>query len=328
MEMEFKDNSRRRTLVLVVGVLLALGAGAAAFMLSSQGTNEPSETIPTLDIVVAPLGIAARETIRQDQLTLLTVPRDQSNESALTDPTQVANRIAAISILPNQAITENMLATAVAPGQVQILEPDETVAPDSAAYRAVSITVPAERAAGGLIDADERVDIIGTLTFPVTPPVDPQTGEVAIDPATGEPMNFTSGYSTKPMWVDVKVLTHELDSDLYVLRMDLQQAEEVALAQVYGAQFSLVLRPEIDTRDVDRSAYGETVDRVLTRYDFPIPEIIDGVGYAQPAPYPTPFPAEPYLDLAASPSPGADALIEIPIDTDLASPSPEASLLP
>ena len=49
MEMEFKDNSRRRTLVLVVGVLLALGAGAAAFMLSSQGTDEPTETIPLRD---------------------------------------------------------------------------------------------------------------------------------------------------------------------------------------------------------------------------------------------------------------------------------------
>ncbi len=328
MEMEFKDNSRRRTLVLVVGVLLALGAGAAAFMLSSQGTDEPSETIPTLDIVVAPLGIGARETITQDRLTLLTVPRDQSNESALTDPTQVANRIAAISILPNQAITENMLATAVGPGQVQILEPDETVAPDSAAYRAVSITVPAERAAGGLIDADERVDIIGTLTFPVAPPVDPETGLVAIDPETGDPVNYTSGYSTKPMWLDVKVLTHELDSDLYVLRMDMKQAEEVALSQVYGAQFSLVLRPEIDTRDLDRSAYGETVDRVLTRYNFAIPEIIDGIGYEQPAPFPSPFPAEPYLELGASPSPSPDELIEIPIDTALESPAPVATLVP
>ncbi len=328
MEMEFKDNSRRRTLVLVVGVLLALGAGAAAFMLSNQGTDAPSETIPTTDIVVAPLGIGARETITQDRLTLLTVPRDQSNESAITDPTLVANRIAAISILPNQAITENMLATAVGPGQVQILEPDETVAPNSAAYRAVSITVPAERAAGGLIDADERVDIIGTMTFPVTPPVDPETGLVVTDPESGQPVNFTSGYSTKPMWLDVKVLTHELDSDLYVLRMDMQQAEEVALAQVYGAQFSLVLRPEIDTRDLDRSAYGETVDRVLTHYNFPIPENIDGIGYEQPAPFPSPFPAEPYLDLGASPSPSPDELVEIPIDTALESPAPVATLLP
>ena len=36
MEMEFKDSSRRRTLVLTVGVLLALVAGAGVFYLSSQ----------------------------------------------------------------------------------------------------------------------------------------------------------------------------------------------------------------------------------------------------------------------------------------------------
>ena len=61
MEMEFKDNSRRRTLVLVVGVLLALGAGAAAFMLSSQGTEDPDVTLVTHDIVVAARPIGARE---------------------------------------------------------------------------------------------------------------------------------------------------------------------------------------------------------------------------------------------------------------------------
>jgi hypothetical protein len=94
--------------------------------------------------------------------------------------------------------------------------------------------------------------------------------------------------------------------------MDLQQAEEVALAQSVGAQFALALRPDTDTRDIDRSFYGETQDRVLTRYNFPIPETIDGVDYPQPAAYPSPFPAEPYVDFTVEPSPTPEsALIEI-----------------
>ncbi len=122
MEMEFKDNSRRRTLVLVVGVLLALGAGAAAFMLSNQGTEEPAATIPTHDIVVAAQLIDARDTIEPGMVTLLTVPRDASNETAFKDVTEVVTKVAAISILPNQPITPNMLASAIGVGQVDILE--------------------------------------------------------------------------------------------------------------------------------------------------------------------------------------------------------------
>jgi hypothetical protein len=126
------------------------------------------------------------------------------------------------------------------------------------------------------------------------------------------------------MWMDVPVIGRPEGSDTYILRMDLQAAEEVALAQSLGAQFTFVLRPAVDTREVDRSEYGETQDRLLTRYNFPIPEIIDGLGYPQPVAQPSPFPAEPYLDLTTSPSPSPeDGLIEIPIDTDLASPAPE-----
>jgi Flp pilus assembly protein CpaB len=327
MEMEFKDNSRRRTLVLVIGVLLALGAGAAAFMLSSQGTEEPVDTIPVDQIVVAAQPIAARDTIDAAWVTLREVPRDISNAAAFRTTDDVVNRVAAISIVQNQPITENMLASAVGVGRIDILEANETVAPDSPVLRAVSLVVPAERAVGGYIAAGQRIDVIGTLPFDVTVPVDPETGAPAIDPETNEPITYTSGSSTKPMWMDVPIIGREEGSDTYILRMDLQAAEEVALAQSLGAQFTFVLRPAVDTREVDRSEYGETQDRLLTRYNFPIPELIDGVTYPQPAALPSPFPAEPYLrDVTASPSPNPDGgLIEIPIDSQLQSPAPDAT---
>ena len=324
MEMEFKDNSRRRTLVLVIGVLLALGAGAAAFMLSSQGTDEPAATIPTHDIVVAASLIEARSIIDPQEVTLLTVPRDASNETAFKSVDEVVSKVAAIAIVPNQPITQNMLVSALGVGQVDILEANETVAPDSPVLRAVSLIVPAERAVGGLIAEGQRIDVIGTLPFDVSVPLDPETGLPALDPETGNPISYVSGSSTKPMWMDVPVIGRPEDSaDTYILRMDLQAAEEVALAQSLGAQFTLVLRPPVDTREVDRSEYGETQDRLLVRYNFPIPELIDGLDYAQPAALPSPFPAEPYLDLTASPSPTPeDALVEIPIDSELQSPAP------
>ncbi len=330
MEMEFKDNSRRRTLVLVVGVLLALGAGAAAFMLSSQGTDEPKDTIPTIDIVVAAQLIEARKEIGAVDLLVLTVPRDATHQGVFTDPLDVVGKIAAIPILPNQPITANMLESAVGVGQVDILEADETVAPDSPPYRAVSLTVPSDRAVAGLVADGQRVDIIATFPMAVTLPIDPNTGEpTATNPETGQPFTYEQGSSTKLMWLDVKIIAHTADSDLYVIRADLQTAEEIAQAQNQGAQFTMVLRPAVDTRDVDRSTYGETSDTLLTRYNFRVPETIDGVTYPQPIYFPSPFPAEPYIDLTATPSPTPDgALVEIPIDTEFGSPAPEASLQP
>ena len=316
MEMEFKDNSRRRTLVLVVGVLLALGAGAAAFMLSSQGQEEPETAFPTREVIVAADFIPARETIQLDMLVPRQVQIDESNAGAFTDAAEVAGSVAAISILANQPITPYMLAQAQTAGSLSILEPDETVAPDSPILRAVSLNVPNDRAVGGFITTNDRVDVIATFPMSVDLPVDPETGAVTqTDPETGATFSYIPGSSTKLMWLDVKVITRPEDSSTYIVRTDLQTAEEIAHAQNQGAQFTLALRPETDIRDVDRSNYGETTDTLVTRYNFRVPETIDGTVYPQPIAYPSPFPAEPYLDLTVAPSPSPDAgLIEIDVD--------------
>jgi Flp pilus assembly protein CpaB len=326
--MEFKDNSRRRTLVLVVGVLLALGAGAAAFMLSSQGGEDDTPVFPTRAVVVAADFIPARETIALDMLTTREVQIDESNAGAFVDPAEVANSVAAISILANQPITPYMLAQAQAAGSLTILDSDEEVTAESPNFRAVSLIVPPERAVGGFITTGDRVDIIATFPMSVLlPAADPETGEAATDPETGEPFTYVDGSSTKLMWLDVKIITRpEETSDTYIVRADLQTAEEIAHAQNQGAQFTMALRPEADTRDVDRSNYGETNDTLLTRYNFRIPEVIDAVEYPQPIYAPSPFPNEPYIDLTALPSPTPDgSIVEIPVDESplpLESPTP------
>jgi Flp pilus assembly protein CpaB len=310
MEMEFKDSSRRRTLVLVVGVLLAIAAGAAAFMLSSQGSGESDDVlIPTKDVVVAAEALPARIGISATQVQLKPVAIDLSNESAFSDVNEVVGRIPAIGILANQIITPNMFVSDTGAGSVPILKPNETVAPDSPILRAVSITVPSDRAVGGLIGAGQRVDLIATFPMAVTLPVDPVTGATAataIDPETGEPVTYVSGNSTKLMWADTEILVRNQETapDVYILRVDLQMAEEVAHAQNQGAQFTMVLRPPTDTRDIDRSSYGETDDTLLTRYNFRVPEVIAADTYPQPIAFPTPFPAEPYLSPAPLESPG------------------------
>ncbi len=312
MEMEFKDNSRRRTLVLVVGVLLALGAGAAAFMLSSQGQEEPETVFPTRDVVVAADFIPERETIQLNMLSTREVPLDDSNAGAFTTPEEVAGSVAAISILEAQPITPYMLAQAQTAGAITILGPDETVAPDSPVWRAVSLSVPNDRAVGGYVATGDRVDVIATWPMAVSFPVDTETGEALPE---GETTDFTSGPSTKLMWLDLAIITRPEGTSTYIIRTDLQTAEEIAHAQNQGATFTLALRPDVDIRDVDRSNYGETTDQLLQRYNFRVPENIDGTTYPQPIAYPSPYPAEPYLDLTATPEPSPDTE-QIELDED------------
>ena len=112
MEMEFKDSSRRRTLVLVVGVLLALAAGAAAFMLSSQGNEEPEAAFPTRDVVVAAEPIPARDDDRWPEAGH-PAGAHRRHERHRPSPTgsRSSNQVAAIPILQFQPITPNMLAS-------------------------------------------------------------------------------------------------------------------------------------------------------------------------------------------------------------------------
>jgi Flp pilus assembly protein CpaB len=339
MEMEFKDNSRRRTLVLVIGVLLALGAGAAAFMLASQGTKETETGLPTQEVVVAADTINARDTIQLNQLDTRTVPLDTSLERVFTDRAEVAGKVAAVPIYAGQQISENMLAQAGGAGTVPILEPDATVGPDSPFLRAVSIVVPSDRAVGGRVLPGQHVDIISTMNFAVpeaaTTTTTGQTGQTGQAGTGGTATaQFQSGSSTKLMWTDVPVIAHSPDApEMYLLRMDLQQAEEVALAQSVGAQFTIVLRPDIDTRDIDRSSYGQTQDRVMVHYNFPIPEAVDAATYPQPSPYASPYPNTPYLERNPEPAPTPESLLpEVPLDTESPapgeSPAPEASPAP
>jgi Flp pilus assembly protein CpaB len=301
-------------LVLVVGVLLAIAAGAAAFMLSSQGQEQPEAAFPTREVVVAAQPIDARSTIEALEVVLRPVVMDETTANAFESREQVVGQVAAIPILQYQPITPNMLATGAGTGAVQILRSNETVAPDSPVLRAVSLTVPAERAVGGLVGEGEHVDIVATVEFQVEPPVDPTTGQpLTTDPETGQPVLFQTGFSTKTMWTDLEILNHELGTDVYVVRADLQTSEEIAHAQTQGAEFTMALRPPEDTRDIDRSNYGETSDSLISRYNFRVPEKIEGDAYPQPIAFPSPFPNEPYLSPAPLATPEPSPVSALPV---------------
>jgi Flp pilus assembly protein CpaB len=303
MEMEFKDTGRRRRFLLIgVGVVLALGAGYAAFQLASNG-NRAAPVIKE-KVLVAARDIAARTILTVDDVTTRDVPIDEVLAQAYRDPADVIGRITSVPIYPDQQITPNLFATTLADVEFSILGPDETVAPDSQFWRAVAVNVPPERAVGGQIKDGQHVDLFISVQIDVLA-VDPEGNYQRIETATDD--GLQSGKSTKITIQDLEVLKADPDENMYILRVDLHQAEQIYhIVQEAPDSFSLALRPEQDTRAADTSDYGTTNDRLIMTYLFPVPQLIDLTQLLSGQPVPTPVgpaPTPAVTPAAPSPSP-------------------------
>ena len=217
------------------------------------------------------------------------VPLDDTNASGVyADPSKLVGLVAGTTILKGQPVYSNMLAGQTAGAAFSILGPTETVAPDSPAWRAVAITVPDDRAVGGLLEPGESVDVFVTST--VTIPAD-----VA---AAGK---YFTDKSTKIVYQDMLILAKTSTS--YILKASIPVAEEISHLQASGAAaFSLALRPAQDSRQVDTSTLGTTTTKIVARYGLPLPEWY-GPGHA-PVPATTP-PTTPAASPAPSSAPGA-----------------------
>lgn len=294
MEMEYKDTSRRGKVIVILGVVLALVAGGASFYLLNQAQQEAGAVeIPRVAVVVAAVGIPARTPVQAAQLVLREVPLDAvSQAGVVTDPNQLVGKVLAIPVQAGQPLYVNMVASASSGSGFSILGPDETIAPDSEAWRAVSITIPDDRAVGGLLQPGQTIDIFMTTTMTVRPDLQP----VGI---------YYSDFATKVTYQDVVILART--GALYVIRTSLAVAEEINHMLASGqVNFSAALRPDQDVRYVDVRTLGATTSRILEKYGLPFPPVYpDTDGRIPPQPpvaTPTPPPTPP-----PTPAPTAEA---------------------
>lgn len=292
MEMEYRDPSNRGRWIVVIGVVLALAAGGAAFYLVNQAQQQAGQgELAKVRVVVATRPIPARKPVEPDDIVVREIPVDTTNSAAIavTQPDQVIGRVLSVSVFQDQMLTQNMLASTATGGQFSILEPGETIGPDSEAWRAVAMTVPDDRAVGGLITAGMTVDVF--LSAQINVPQDLA--------GTG---NFYTDKATKITYQNMLVLTKT--GSTYIVKATLAQAEEIVHLQATGnAQFSMIMRPESDIRYADASKLGETTNLIIKRYGLPIPQNYpSGKGPIATA-APTATPATP----AASPSGSAGA---------------------
>ncbi len=298
MEMEYKDNNRRGKFVIIAGVVLAVVAGAASFYLISQARNEAPGELTLVDVVVAAQQIPARAPIAPGAVVIRKVPLDEATQVGIvTDPAKIVGQVLAVPVAIGQPIYFNMVASASGQSGFTILGPDETVAPDSPAWRAISITIPDDRAVAGLLATGQTIDIFMTATMTV--------------PLTAEPVGiFYSDMVTKITYQDMVILGRA--GSQYILKASLPVAEEINHMLAAGTiAFSAALRPDQDVRYVDVTSLGATTNRILEKYGLPFPAVYPLPSttipplppLATPTPPPTPGPSAPAPSPAASPAP-------------------------
>jgi Flp pilus assembly protein CpaB len=296
--MEYKDPSRRGRWIVVIGVALAILAGGAAFFLINQAQQQAGQAgLQKVSVVVAAQTIPARKIIEATDVTVREVPIDDTNAQGIAStPDKVIGRVPAVAILQGQMVLTNLLASSTEGGQFSVLGPEESIGADSPEWRAVSMTVPDDRAVGGLLTPNQTVDVFVTASVNVL--TDSQDG-------IGKEGYYTDK-STKLSYQDMLILAKS--GTYYILKAPLDGAEVISHLQASGAaSFSLALRPDVDTRLVDASALGTTTNRVIIRYGLPIPVAFPPVSGPIPVAKPTPTPKPAPSGSPAAAATGASA---------------------
>jgi Flp pilus assembly protein CpaB len=271
VELEYSDrNSRRSKVYIAVGIIVAILVAATVFIaLQASGLTDDGE-VETRQVVVAAIEIPGRKTIEETDVVMRNVPVDPVSDTALVSLADALGRIAAVPISPGQLLTPNLLASTDEGATFSILPPGEEYDPSMPDLRAVSMTVPDDRAVGGTLQPGQPVDLIATLTVApagdeTTPPAD---GEEGAEPAPDEAAQRVAGPSTKTTLQRLDILVR--NGSLYILRTDLATAEKITELQAAGAQFTFVLRAADDDRTAETE--GSTLDRLLEEFGFPVPE--------------------------------------------------------
>ena len=311
MEMEFKDTGRRRRFLLIaLGVALALAAGYGAFQLA-QGNNRAPAVVKER-ILVAARAIPARTTITNDDVTTREVAIDEILPESYRDAEEVVGRVTSVPIYADQQMTPNLFATTAADAEFSILGPEETVAPLSPFWRAVAISIPNDRAVGGEVNAGQHVDLTVSVDIQV---INEDAEGNLTECGTLTASQLQCGVSTKISFLDIEVLKAMPDDNLYLFKVNLRQAEQIShIIHEAPDSFTMLLRPDEDTRAPDTSQYGTTTDRLIMTYLYPVPQLIDLSQLLGPSPYPYPGAPE-------APNPGASPIPGGPSGTPGPSPS-------
>jgi Flp pilus assembly protein CpaB len=257
-----EDRSRRRArLVLIVGILIAILAGAGTFVLSSGSKAEAPAPVATTDVLVAVRDLPARSALTAADVKVQKYPVELAPPTALAKAEDVVGKIvqqpiaAGEPILPGKFAAAGAITFTVFPPNAQPA-PNAPIPAGTPDYRVMSITVADASAVGGAIQVGDIVDVLYTFTFD---PTKFFTG--APDP------NRLADVASKITLQNLPILART--GAVYTIRTDAQTAEQISYMIASGGQLQFLLRATQDQRTA--VTQGGTFAPVYKRFGYPIP---------------------------------------------------------
>lgn len=268
----------RGRLLLVIGILLALGSGCLVFFLMSRQAQQPGQLpIPTRKVVVAVQDLPAGTPIVPDAVTLMEKPVNEVPADALSSLEKTRGKLAAVDIYRGDIITEEMLTT-----KEKILQekPIYMIPPGKVAF---TIRVDELSSVAYSIQPGDYVDILVGIDF-VELDRETQCQKPCPEGFTGEqiPRHVTQltiqnaqvlnvGLRTAP--TEVITPTGETQPVVAYNYITLLVSQQDALVIKYlreiGAIIDLALRNPDDQGVVSTEAV--TLEYILRRFNIPIP---------------------------------------------------------
>jgi Flp pilus assembly protein CpaB len=256
-----QDGSKRRArLILIIGIVLALFAGAGTFFYASTAQTATPAVIQTTPVLVASREIPAKTTLTAADLKVQEFNVDAKPAAALVKPEDAIGKVTIQAISIGEPLMPTKFSDPKNPAFVVIpasfIGPDGAPKSDSPNFRAQSITVPDANAVGGAVQPGDIVDLVFALNF------DPAKFLKSPKPEQ------TADFSAKIILERVTILARL--ASVYTIRVDATTAERLAYLQASGGQLSFLLRAPKDERAAGTT--GTTFGGVQRAFNLPIPE--------------------------------------------------------
>ncbi len=258
-----QDGSKRRArLILILGVVLAIFAGAGTFFYASSAQTAVAPVIETTNVLVAAREIPAKTILTLADLKVQAYNVDAKPAAALVKAEDAVGKVTIVPISVGEPLLASKFSDPKNPVFVVIpataLSADGAIKSDTPNFRAMSITVPDANAVGGIIAPGDVVDLLYAFNL------DPI--KVFDKPKPTQ----TADFSVKIILERVPILARTLAS--YTIRVDALTAERLAYVQASGGQLSFLLRAPKDERAAGTT--GTTFAGMYNAFRVPVPEKI------------------------------------------------------
>jgi pilus assembly protein CpaB len=257
-----EDRSKRRArLVLIVGILIAILAGAMTYVVSSGSKSaEAPPPVPTTDVLVAARDLPARSALTAADVKVQKYPVDLAPPTALTKPEEVIGKIAQQPLAAGEPILPGKFATAGA-ASFTVFPPNaqppagQPIPANTPDYRAMSLTVGDALAAGGFVQVGDIVDVLFTFNL------DPTKFFTGTDP------NRLPDFSSKIVLQNIPIIART--ATVYTIRTDAQTAEQIGYLTAAGGTLNFLLRAGQDQRQA--ATAGVVFGSAFKKFQFPVP---------------------------------------------------------